>query len=290
MGIVRRIRCWKAGPDRTWRAATAFGERLEQAVFCGADGSLCNAMLKGGEFSGSTKLKGPKMSARFILAVAAFAIGAAPAAHAADAAHPVVIELFQSQGCSSCPPANANVNALSLRPDVLALSFAVTYWDGLGWKDVFAKPQYTERQRDYARALGHAQVWTPQVIINGRADITGTRTAPLTALIDANDRGNGGPVVDISGESITISGTTARTVDVWLVRYEPRSIEVSIKAGENVGKTLPHRNIVRELVKIGRWNGGVGRFALPAAKLPGLATAAFVQAGAGGPIIAAARG
>lgn len=232
------------------------------------------------------------MSVRIIVAATAAVITAfaAPAATAADAAHPVVIELFQSQGCSSCPPANANVNALSLRPDVLALSFAVTYWDGLGWKDVFAKPQYTDRQWDYARAFGHAQVWTPQVIINGRADITGTRTAPLTALIAANDRGNSGPQVAITGENVAISGTTASPVDVWVVRYEPRSIDVSIKAGENGGKTLPHRNIVRELVKIGRWNGGTARFTLPAAKLPGLATAAFVQAGAGGPILAAARG
>jgi hypothetical protein len=225
------------------------------------------------------------MLARFVLA--ACAIIAAPAAHAADAAHPVVIELFQSQGCSSCPPANANVNALAQRPDVLALSFAVTYWDGLGWKDVFAKPQYTDRQWDYARALGHAQVWTPQVVINGRADITGTRAAALTALIAANDRGNSGPALAITAEDVAISGTTARPVDVWLVRFEPRAIEVSIKAGENVGKTLPHRNIVRELVKLGRWSGGTARFTLPAAKLPGLATAAFVQAGAGGPILAA---
>ncbi len=230
------------------------------------------------------------MTKHLLLAALAAASLAAPAAHAADAEHPTVIELFQSQGCSSCPPANANVNALSQRADVLALSFAVTYWDGLGWKDVFAKPQYTDRQWDYARALGHAQVWTPQVIVNGRADITGTRAAPLNALIAANDRGNAGPVVDIAGGNVTISGSTAKPVDVWLVRYEPRAIEVSIKAGENGGKTLPHRNIVRELVKVGRWSGGNARFALPAAKLPGLATAAFVQAGTGGPIIAAARG
>ena len=229
------------------------------------------------------------MTARFLLAAAAATSLFTPAAHAADAAHPIVIELFQSQGCSSCPPANANMNILAQRPDVLALSFAVTYWDGLGWKDIFAKPQFTERQWDYARAFGHAQVWTPQVIINGRADITGTQTAPLAALISANDRGNAGPVVAITGTSVAISGTTNRPVDVWLVRYEPRAIAVAVKAGENGGKTLPHRNIVRELVKVGRWSGGNASFTLPAAKLPGLATAAFVQAGTGGPIIAAAR-
>ncbi len=95
------------------------------------------------------------------------AIGA-PSAHAADPSHPAVVELFQSQGCSSCPPANAKVNALSQPGDVLALSFAVTYWDRLGWKDTFAKPQFTERQWQYARAMREQDVHTPQVVVNGR--------------------------------------------------------------------------------------------------------------------------
>lgn len=213
-----------------------------------------------------------------------------PAAKAADAAHPTVIELFQSQGCSSCPPANANVNALSARPDILALSFAVTYWDGLGWKDVFAKPQFTQRQWDYARAFGNDQVWTPQVVVNGRANIVGSKRAPLEALIARSDRGSGGPALGFAGKTVAISGGAGKAGDVWLVRYDPRAIEVSIKAGENGGRTLPHRNIVRELVKIGSWKGGAARFDVPDAKLPGLATAAFVQAGPGGAILAAVRG
>jgi hypothetical protein len=214
----------------------------------------------------------------------------APAVHAADAQHPTVIELFQSQGCSSCPPANANVNALSQRADVLALSFAVTYWDGLGWKDVFAKPQFTARQWDYARAFGNDQVWTPQVVINGRANIVGNKSEPLQALIARTDRGVAGPVVALAAGKVTVNGSTSRPADIWLVRYDPRAVEVAIKAGENGGRTLPHRNIVRELVKIGTWKGGAASFALPEAKLPGLATAALVQTGTGGPIIAAARG
>ena len=234
------------------------------------------------------------LSPRTIAAVLAAALLAAafwaPAADAADARHPTVIELFQSQGCSSCPPANANVNALALRPDILALSFAVTYWDGLGWKDVFAKPQFTSRQWDYARAFGNDQVWTPQVVVNGRTNIVGTRLEPLQALIASTDRGTGGPSVAISGTMVTVDGSTARLADVWLVRYDPRAIDVAIKAGENGGRTLPHRNIVRELVRIGRWSGGSASFSLPAAKLPGLATAVLVQAGTGGAIIAAARG
>jgi hypothetical protein len=214
----------------------------------------------------------------------------APAAYAADAQHPTVIELFQSQGCSSCPPANANVNALSQRPDVLALSFAVTYWDGLGWKDVFARPQFTQRQWDYARAFGNDQVWTPQVVVNGRANIVGNRLEPLKKLIAATDRGNAGPAVTLAGKKVTVNGSTTKPADIWLVRYDPRAVEVAIKAGENGGRTLPHRNIVRELVRLGSWNGDAASFAVPEARLPGLATAAFVQTGAGGPIIAAARG
>ncbi|MBC7522512.1 MAG: DUF1223 domain-containing protein [Sandarakinorhabdus sp.] len=229
------------------------------------------------------------LTPRTIAAVLAAAL-LAPSAHAADARHPAVIELFQSQGCSSCPPANANVNALSQRPDILALSFAVTYWDGLGWKDVFANPQFTSRQWDYARAFGNDQVWTPQVVINGRTNIVGTRLEPLQALIAKTDRGAGGPAVSVAGDTVSVNGSTAKLADVWLVRYEPRAIDVAIKAGENGGRTLPHRNIVRELVKIGNWSGGSASFSLPAARLPGLASAVLVQAGAGGPIIAATRG
>jgi hypothetical protein len=225
---------------------------------------------------------------RTIAAIAATLL--ATAAHAADAQHPTVVELFQSQGCSSCPPANANVNALAARPDILALSFAVTYWDGLGWKDVFAKPQYTDRQWAYARAFGNAQVWTPQVVVNGRATVVGSKLAPLQALITGNDRGTAGPALSISGSKVSVSGSTAKPADIWLVRYDPRSVEVAIKAGENGGRTLPHRNIVRELVNIGRWTGGTASFAVPAARIPGLATATFVQSGPGGVIVAAARG
>ena len=110
-----------------------------------------------------------KLAAALGLAAAAMPLEA----RAADAVHPVVIELFQSQGCSSCPPAAANVAALADRPDVLALSFQVTYWDQLGWKDTFAEPRYTARQWDYAHAFHHDNVFTPQVVINGRASGVG---------------------------------------------------------------------------------------------------------------------
>lgn len=229
------------------------------------------------------------MFARCFASISAAAL-LGSSAHAADAAHPTVIELFQSQGCSSCPPANANLNVLAGRGDVLALSFAVTYWDGLGWKDGFARPQYNARQWAYARAFGNAQVWTPQIVINGRSNIVGTQLQPLQDLIAKTDRGTSGPAVAIAGDKITISGSASAPSDVWLVRYDPRSVKVVIRAGENGGRTLPHRNIVHELIKIGTWNGGTASFGVPTARSPGLATGAFLQSGPGGPIIAAARG
>src|ERR1700691_4047599 len=125
-----------------------------------------------------------------------FALGAAPV-QAADASHPAVVELFQSQGCSSCPPTNANVNALSERADVLALSFAVTYWDSLGWKDTFAKAQFTDRQWGYARAMHQGSVYTPQVVVNGRVEGVGADPGEIENLMSRADRTAPGPDIVI---------------------------------------------------------------------------------------------
>jgi hypothetical protein len=216
------------------------------------------------------------------------AIGAA-SAHAADASHPAVVELFQSQGCSSCPPANANVNALSRRADVLALSFAVTYWDRLGWKDTFAKAQFTERQWQYARAMRQQDVYTPQVVVNGRVAGVGADPGEIEGLISRADRGTTGPTVTISGGSAEIGAAPGhgQAADVLLIRYDPRTLEVSVRRGENTGKTLPHRNIVREMVRLGGWNGRSENFSLPAND-SGLRSAILVQATGAGPILAAA--
>jgi hypothetical protein len=217
------------------------------------------------------------------------AIGA-PSAHAADPSHPAVVELFQSQGCSSCPPANANVNALSRRGDVLALSFAVTYWDRLGWKDTFAKPQFTERQWQYARAMRKQDVYTPQVVVNGRVAGVGADPGEIEGLISRADRGATGPTVTISGGSAEIGAAPERgqAADVLLVRYDPRTLEVPVRGGENAGRTLPHKNIVREIVRLGGWNGRLERFSLPAND-SGLGSAILVQATGGGPILAATK-
>ena len=139
--------------------------------------------------------------AKLGVAFAALAILAAlpPNAFAADAAHPTVIELFQSQGCSSCPPAAANVMAISDRADVLALAFEVDYWDRLGWKDTFSKPAWTARQYAYAHAMGRDGVYTPQVVVNGRVEGDGLEPGALAGLMSLGDRGRGGPEVRFAG-------------------------------------------------------------------------------------------
>jgi hypothetical protein len=202
---------------------------------------------------------------------------------------PVVVELYQSQGCSSCPPADFNLNALADRPDVFALSFAVTYWDDLGWKDTFASPSFTRRQWDYAHGVFHRrEVATPQVVINGRSDLVGNNRAQLDAAI-AKAPVLPGPAVSFAAGKVTIAKGPAAQADVWLVRYDSRLHQVPVARGENAGKTLPHRNIVRELVRLGPWTGAPAGFALPAARDPALKTAVLVQGKAGGAILSAVK-
>jgi hypothetical protein len=205
----------------------------------------------------------------------------------AFAAPLTVVELFQSQGCSSCPPANANVMALADRPDLLALSFGVTYWDQLGWKDTFASPRYTERQWDYAHAFHRNQVFTPEVVVNGRADVVGQDRAELEALI-AHEQSRNGPEIRF-GEDVVSVGAGEGAAQIWLVRFDPHVVQVPITRGENGGRTLPHRNVVKELRLLGRWAGRPISFPLPAASDASLRTAILVQAGPGGRILAAAR-
>lgn len=209
---------------------------------------------------------------------------------AADPAHPTVVELFQSQGCSSCPPAIANINAIADQPGILALTFAVTYWDRLGWKDTFAKPAFTARQWAYANAGGRGNVATPQVIVNGRGVLVGGDRAVLDSAIRKFDRGNGGPAIARAGNMVRIgAGTAAAPATIWFVQYDPRVQNVAIRAGENGGKTLPHRNVVRALQPLGRWTGASASFALPALFDPAYRGAILIQNGKAGPIVAAGR-
>ncbi len=211
-------------------------------------------------------------------------IGAAP-----EPAQPVVLELFTSQGCSSCPPADIAVARAADRPDVIALSFNVTYWDHLGWKDTFARPEFTARQEAYARALGHPGPFTPEVVAGGRVDSVGNSAGRISSLI-AQGRSAALTRVRVDGGKVTLSAGIAprRGADVWLVRYDPRVIQVPVKAGENTGKTLPQRNVIRVLTRLGGWTGSASVYDLPGLQ-PGLASVILVQGRDGGPILGLAR-
>lgn len=219
--------------------------------------------------------------------VAPQAKGQTQVAQAGDPAHPVVVELYQSQGCSSCPPADKVVNRLADRNDVIPLSFAVTYWDDLGWKDTFANPSYTARQWDYAHSAGRPVVATPQVIVNGHDAVLGSREGELNAAIARNVRKDG-PAIKAEGGKVEIGAGNAAKATVGVVRYDPRTLDVAVRGGENEGVTIPHRNIVKQLVNVGTWTGKAQSFALPAAPA-GLKTAVLVQNGKGGPILSAAK-
>ena len=224
-----------------------------------------------------------KLNRRQVALAFCLAIGAAQGAMAAPL---TVVELFQSQGCSSCPPANANLMALSDRPDLLTLSFGVTYWDYLGWTDSFAKPAFTARQWDYAHAFGRKQVFTPEIVVNGRDDTVGVDRAALDGLI-ARQGGMTGPTIAIDGGAAAI-GPGKGHAQIWLVRYDPATIQVPVARGENEGRTLPHRNVVRDLILLGDWDGSAGRYAIPASPRDDWRAAILVQAGPGGAILAAA--
>ncbi|MEI9422562.1 DUF1223 domain-containing protein [Mesorhizobium sp. Cs1299R1N1] len=230
----------------------------------------------------------PVISSRF-LALSGLAALALAASLGAAAAQPLtVVELFTSQGCSSCPPANANLIKVKDRPGVLALSFNVTYWDYLGWKDTFGKQEFTQRQVSYERPLGHDGPFTPQVVVNGHADVVGAAPGEIEHLIAATAK-TGGPSLSLEGGKVAIGAGSAPggKADVWLVRYTNGVVEVPVARGENTGRTLPHANVVHALTKLGSWTGEAKTFGLPAAS-GGLSTAVLVQSPGGGPILAAA--
>jgi len=169
---------------------------------------------------------------------------------------PVVVELFTSQGCSSCPPAEKYVSELAQRPEVLALTFHVDYWDELGWRDRYSSPEATRRQRDYAEFMGSRSVYTPQAIVDGNRDFVGSNRAAIdSALQEAR---TGVPVsISIHGANVVVDiGAQAHAApsDVVLVAYL-RAATTSIGRGENAGRTIQESNIVRSFRRIGRWQG-----------------------------------
>ncbi|WP_306115164.1 MULTISPECIES: thioredoxin family protein [unclassified Roseovarius] len=172
---------------------------------------------------------------------------------------PVVVELFTSQGCSSCPPADAFLHKLADREDVIALAMHVDYWDYIGWKDIFASAENTKRQRAYARAGGRKMIYTPQMIINGREHVVGNRPRDVVDLINKHKSGAGDVDLDVArdGNTLRIDATAGNgqknTLVVQLIRYKPKST-VDIKRGENAGRRLSYANVVTEFNVLREWD------------------------------------
>ena len=219
-------------------------------------------------------------------------------AEAADAP-PVVVELFTSQSCYACPPAEALLGELAGRSDIIALEFHVDYWNDLvyglagRWIDVHSSPAYTERQRRYATRLPGGGVYTPQAVVNGRREAVGSRTREVERAIAAAQDARV-PRTAMTVEA-TPSGLTIRIdraapmppVPLWLVRYRLRET-TRVGAGENRGKTLANHHVVTSLAEIGTWSGDAAVIAIPLELAPGEGCAVLAQGRELGPILAAA--
>ena len=187
----------------------------------------------------------------------------------AAAGRPVIVELFTSQGCSSCPPADAFLETLKSKPGIVALSYHVDYWDYLGWRDTLGSPEYSQRQYDYAKSRGDMNVYTPQTVINGASHFVGSQTSKVSAGIAEARTSNGAQWVDIAmSDNRTdvmigiAAGAPTKEATLWLMAFAP-SISTDIKKGENAGKTIAYHNVVRKMVPAGMWHGEPAKIVLP---------------------------
>ncbi len=208
---------------------------------------------------------------------------------AAAAKPPVVVELYTAQGCASCGEANANLVKLAERRDILALTFPVDYWDYLGWPDTFAKPEFTTRQKAYVAKLALREPYTPQVVVDGMAQAPGLKSDRIARLVrDAAEAPRNPPDIRFVGASRVDVGSARPPKgggEVWMIRYDPREQDVAVKSGDNRGQTIAHKNVVRELKRLGAWRGKPVAFRLPAPSEDGLRTVVLVQAGRGGRLV-----
>jgi hypothetical protein len=229
-----------------------------------------------------------RKAALFSLVLFALPLSFATGALAAKA--PVVVELYTAQGCASCGKANAHVAELAEKPGVLALTFSVDYWDYLGWADTFAKPEFAERQKAYVARLALREPYTPQVVVDGQAQVSGSKPEKVDVLVaGAVKKAGSPPDLRFVGARVYVGSARAPKGggEVWLIRYDPREQDVAVKSGDNKGQTIPHRNVVREVARLGAWRGKPVAFRLPAASEDGLKAVVLVQAGHGGRVIGA---
>lgn len=227
-------------------------------------------------------------------ALALLALLAAGAAARAQTQGPVV-ELFTSQGCSSCPAADAFLAELADRDDVIALSLHVDYWDYIGWKDTFARPAHGERQKGYAETLKGRRVYTPQMVIDGAAHEVGSNRAGVLAAL-ARGRAAARLPVELSRAAGHVvvripAGPAQGDATIWLLRYDALHA-VEIGRGENSGRTVAYRNVVREISSLGVWRGEPVEATLSEAQLARggrTGCAVIVQRDMHGPILGAAQ-
>jgi hypothetical protein len=183
-----------------------------------------------------------------------------------------VVELFTSQGCSSCPPADRILGELAKDPSVIAVSLPIDYWDYLGWKDTLADSRFSARQKAYSQMRGDREVYTPQVVVNGSVHVVGSDRAAIDDAIDVTQKADGVMSVPVTvmqvGKQITVSvaapgrSGAAMHGEVWICSVA-KAVPISIGRGENGGRQVTYHNVVRSVLKVGDWNGASGSWTVP---------------------------
>ncbi len=236
-----------------------------------------------------------KFCAKSVALLGAVLVGAALFGGSATAKSPIVVELFTSQGCSSCPPAEAYMQDLAKRQDVIGLEYHVDYWDYIGWKDKFADPAFTRRQRNYVRAMRSRYAYTPQMIINGRTHAVGSDRNKVENIIrESREEQPDGPAIVLrrEGQTLMISVGAAAAggaYDVVFVTFD-KPHETKVRRGENRGRTLVNANVVRVLSVVGPWTGQPVEYAVSLIGKKGDGgCAVIVQKRGHGPVVAASR-
>ncbi|RJF75735.1 DUF1223 domain-containing protein [Rhodopseudomonas palustris] len=224
--------------------------------------------------------------------------------HASAAGAPrAVVELFTSQGCSSCPPADKIIGDLAKDPSVIALSLPIDYWDYLGWKDTLADARFSARQKAYSQMRGDRDVYTPQVVVNGSAHLVGSNRSGIEEAIKTTHTGAGIMTVPVTmavnGKEIKVSvsaapnGASVQQGEVWICAVS-KAVSIAIDRGENRGREVTYHNVVRNLLKVGDWTGAAGSWSVPLENIAheGVdAAAVYVQDGSRdrpGPMLGAA--
>lgn len=229
---------------------------------------------------------------RGVLGLGACGCASLLAAPAMAAGLSAVAELFTSQGCSSCPPADQFAGEIRRRPGVIVLTYHVDYWDYLGWKDTLATPDFSNRQYAYAKARGDMDVYTPQMIINGGSHYVGSRKAEVLAALDraAGSTWPASVTLTQAGGQVAVEigdGGFSGEATLWLMPLQPK-LTVKVEKGEIAGQEITYHNIVRRIVPGGMWSGKAARFVLPADAVltPECSgCAAILQRGKAGPIL-----